>query len=278
MPSDKPLFASVNQVILPYENASLHISDLAIQRGYGVFDFFKCQGQRPLFLPEYLDRLYDSARFVELAVPLSRDELETGIYKLLEKNDLELSGMKIIVTGGYSANGYDPVKPNLVMLQQPLVLPDAYIIEQGIKVITHEYVRELPLAKTINYVTGIKLIRQIREQGAADVLYHQNGIVTELPRCNFFIVRQDNTVVTPAQDVLAGITRKNVLQLAARKFKAEAATVTLDDVANAKEAFLTSTTKRILPIVQVDNTIIGKGKPGEVTLSLLKELVKVEHG
>jgi branched-subunit amino acid aminotransferase/4-amino-4-deoxychorismate lyase len=82
--------------------------------------------------------------------------------------------------------------------------------------------------------------------------------------------------VTPAENVLAGITRKNVLQLAGQRFKAVQRPITLKELAGAREAFLTSTTKRIVPIVQVDDFLIGDGKPGPVSAALLEDLIALE--
>ncbi len=277
MQSNPKLHAYLRGDIIPLENAFLHVSDLAIQRGYGIFDYFKVQHGNPVFLEDYLHRFYQSAKLMELTVPLDKEALKEVIYQLIEVNNLPDSGIKMILTGGYSANGYDPGEPNLIILQQPLALPTQEMIAQGIKIITHNFVRELPTAKSINYVTGIRLINQIKQAGASDVLYHRNGVVTEFPRCNFFIVTQENVVVTPDKDVLLGVTRKNVLALSNKKYQTEERAVTLEDVAQAKEAFLTSTTKRILPIVQVDDRLIGSGKPGQVTLDLLEDLIALEN-
>ncbi|MBF9253691.1 aminotransferase class IV [Pontibacter sp. 172403-2] len=277
MPSIPKLYAFLRGEILPLDEAFLHVSDLSIQRGYGVFDFLKVQDGHPLFMNEYLARFYESARLMGLSVPVPDHTLKAAIHELILKNNLPLSGIKMILTGGYSANGYNPAAPNLIILQQPLSLPDQALVHKGIKIITHAYVRELAQAKTINYTMGIRLINEIKARGADDVLYHHEGIVTELPRCNFFIIKQDKTVATPGQDVLPGITRKHVLELAGSKYKTEEGTITLDDVFAAKEAFLTSTTKRILPVVQVDDMIIGDGKPGPVSLSLLADLISLEQ-
>ena len=271
------LQAYIHGRIQPLADAYLHISDLAIQRGYGIFDFLKVSQGKPAFMEDYLSRFYESARLMELPVPLSRKELTAVIHELIRVNNLPLSGIKMILTGGYSSNGYDPESPNLIITEQPLTLPDPALVEKGISIITHDYVREIPRAKTINYATGIRLLSKIKAAGAADVLYQQNGIVTEFPRCNFFIVTQDDIVVTPADNVLLGITRKNVLALARQKYRTEERAVTLADIARAKEAFLTSTTKRILPIVQVDDQVIGNGKPGEVTRTLLADLIALEQ-
>ncbi|WP_242917889.1 aminotransferase class IV [Pontibacter liquoris] len=276
MQSTPDLYAYVCGEVLPLKNAFLHVSDLAIQRGYGIFDYFKVQHGQPVFLSDYLSRFRKSAELMALPVPLSDLELQAVIRELIQRNGLELSGMKMILTGGYSANGYDIATPNLLLLQQPLALPSVDAQEQGIRVITHEFMREIPQAKTINYTMGIRLNRQLQEQGAADVLYHQQGVVSEFPRSNLLIVKQDGTVCTPADNVLLGITRKNVLALARKKYPVAEGVVTLEDVYQAKEVFMTSTTKRVLPIVQVDDQVIGTGRPGDVARGLLNELIALE--
>ncbi|QDA60574.1 aminotransferase class IV [Hymenobacter jejuensis] len=271
------LFAYVRGEIVPLDRAFLHVSDLAIQRGYGVFDFFKVVDGQPLFLEQHLDRFEASAQQMELAVPLSRAALESAIRELITRHDLPVSGVKVLLTGGYSTDGYTPAEANLVMLQQPFAFPTPAQVAQGISIISHDYVREMPPVKTINYTMGIRLIKELKAHGADDVLYHKNGLVTEFPRSNFFIVKHDNTVVTPAQDVLWGITRQNLLGLSGTPYRIMEAPVNLQDVREAKEAFLTSTTKRVLPVVQLDGAPIGSGKPGAVTLALLDALVELEE-
>jgi branched-chain amino acid aminotransferase len=271
------MYTYLHNEIVPAEKAFLHVRDLAIQRGYGIFDFFKIQDGHPFFLDDYLQRFHNSANIMRLTVPHTPAELKSIIYQLIEKNNIAESGIKMILTGGYSEDGYQPAAPNLIITQHPLTLPGKEQIEKGVKIITHDYVRDLPTAKTINYSMGIWLINKIKEQEAYDVLYHQNNIVSEFPRCNFFIIRKDGTVVTAKDRVLNGITRKNILKLASKRYKTEEGTITLDDIYQAKEAFLTSTTKRIVPIVQINNTIINDGKPGSVSLSLLNDLISMEH-
>ncbi|WP_207434727.1 aminotransferase class IV [Sabulibacter ruber] len=277
MLSDHKTYAYLIDDFLPLESAFLHISDLSIQRGYGVFDFFKVRENQPLFLDQYLNRFYGSALMMDLPVPLSEERMKSVLEQLIQMNNLPESGIKMILTGGYSPNGYELAEPNLIITQQELTLPSPEQIETGIRIITHEYVRELPRAKTINYSMGIRLMQQVKAQKADDVLYHKDGIVTEFPRSNFFLVTQDEVVVTPAKDILHGITRSNVLHLAGKHYKAEERDVTLQDIAQAKEAFMTSTTKRILPIVEVNGEPVGTGKPGPVTLHLLQELLALEE-
>ena len=270
------MYTYIHDEIVPAEKAFLHVHDLSIQRGYGVFDFLKTQDGYPLFLIDYLTRFYNSADIMHMSVPRRPEEVISIIHQLIKKNNLADSGIKMILTGGYSEDGYQPGKPNLIITQHPLTLPSEDQIRKGVKIITHDHVRDLPAVKTINYSTGIWLIDKIKESNAYDVLYHQKSIVSEFPRCNFFIVKKDNTVVTPADYVLYGITRKNVLTLAAHKHKVEEGIITIEDIYKAKEAFLTSTTKRIVPIVQINNTYINDGEPGTVTFSLLRDLMALE--
>jgi len=279
MPSSPDLYAFVRGEIVPLANAFLHISDLAIQRGYGIFDYFRVHETQPLFMEDHLDRFYESARLMQLTVPMLREELRNTILDLAQRNQLALSGIKLLLTGGYSLDGYtpEPAEASLVLMQQPLVMVEPAVVERGIRIMSHEYVREVPRAKTINYTMGIRLMQRVRELGLDDVLYHHQGVVSEFPRSNFFIVRPDNTVVTPAQDMLRGITRKKVLELAGRSYQVAEDTVTLDDIWQAKEAFLTNTTKRLLPVVELDGKPIGTGKPGEVTLALLAAFQELEH-
>ncbi len=271
------MYSFFNNEFLPAEKTYIHVSDLATQRGYGIFDYFKVVNSRPLFLDDYFDRFYRSAEAMRLSVSLSREELRKVIHELIAKNGQPDCGIKMILTGGYSPDGYEIATSNLIITQHSLTMPGQAVLEKGAKIITHEYVRDIPYVKTINYSMGIWLQKQVKEQQAYDVLYHQNGQVSEFPRCNLFIVLHDGTVLTPAERVLHGITRKNILSLSNKEVIVQEGKVTLADVLNAREVFLTSTTKRIVPIVQVDDKVIGDGKPGVITLKLLQNLTEMER-
>jgi D-alanine transaminase/branched-chain amino acid aminotransferase len=270
-------FAFINGEFLEEKNACLQVNDLAIQRGYGVFDYCRTVNDQPIHLEDHIERFFRSAEIMHLKIPVSASELHSLIQQLIQKNSISTSGIKMLLTGGYSPDSYELVSPNLILLQHPLVLRSTGAFEKGIKVITHEYVREFPDAKTINYSMGIWLQQKIKDHHAVDVLYHQNGEVSEFPRSNFFLVTKDNVVVTPSKNILAGITRKKILALASEGFAFEERVVTFNDIRAAKEAFMTSTTKRILPIVQIDKLIIGNGEPGVISSQLDKQLQKEEN-
>ena len=112
----------------------------------------------------------------------------------------------------------------------------------------------------------------IKGKEADDVLYHQQGSITECPRSNFFIVTKDDKIVTPSENILKGIIRMKTLQLANTKYTVEERPVSLQEAYTAKEAFITSTTKHILPVLKIDGHRIGNGNPGKSSQWLLDRL------
>lgn len=115
---------------------------------------------------------------------------------------------------------------------------------------------------------GVWLQKKVKEENAADVLYYKNNIVTEFPRSNIFIVSKQGELITNKKNILEGITRKKVLELATDKFPVKLEDITLDEIKNAAEVFMTSTTKRILPVIQVDETLINHGQVGHMTKAI----------
>lgn len=271
------MLAFVNDRFIKEESASIGISDLTVQRGFGIFDFFRTAFNVPLFLEDYLDRFYQSANALQLELRYSRDKLKAIVYELIDRNCIAMSGVKMILTGGYSSNGFDRGTPNLIITQQPVEISSAEDFEKGLNIILHEYMRDLPLVKSINYLMALHLQKKIAEKQAGDVLYTADSVVFEFPRSNVFIVTKDESVVTPGDNVLRGITRMKVLEVAGRKYKTEERTVTIEDLKNAAEVFLTSTTKRILPVVKIDDHVVGNGKPGKITSDIYKRFVELEY-
>ena len=268
--------AYINNEFISLERAKLHVSDLAIQRGYGIFDFFRVRQGIPLYINHYLDRFYRSADAMGLQCALEREALRGVITELIARNKMPDAGIKMILTGGYSPDAYSPVQGNLIISEHTLTLPSREQVHRGIKIITYPYRRDIPEVKTINYIMGVWLQTKVKESNAGDVLYHLNSEVSEFPRCNFFIVTKENVLMTPDKHILHGVTRMNVLRTASEKYRVAEERVTLEDVYHAKEAFLTSTTKGILPIVRIDEQVIGSGKPGDVSLDLMRRLSQLE--
>jgi D-alanine transaminase/branched-chain amino acid aminotransferase len=149
--------------------------------------------------------------------------------------------------------------------------------EKGLSIITYQHQRELPHIKSINYLTGVWLHPLLKEKQADDVLYYQNNVISEFPRSNIFIITKDNKLVTPSRNILHGITRKKVLSLAGEMMPAEERDITLDELMNAKEVFSTATTRKILPVIKVNDKLIGDGRPGAITTTLYQKFLALEQ-
>jgi branched-chain amino acid aminotransferase len=270
------VFAAINGVLVPSDQASLQISDLSIQRGFGVFDFFKTLNYKPIFLEEHLDRFFRSAAGLRLEVGKTREELRALIALLQEKNQVAYSGFRLTLTGGYATDSITPATPNLVISQVSLPGAISEKVQPSIRLVSYPHRRQLPEIKSIDYLMAIWLQPYIRECGADEVLYHQeDGSITECPRSNFFLVTADDVVVTPARGILPGIIRGKVLELARQQFAVEVRDVTLSELSAAKEVFITSTTKHILPVAQVDGVEFGEAGP--VARLLSAELYALCH-
>jgi branched-chain amino acid aminotransferase len=264
----KQMKCILNDQIIDQDKAYVHITDLALLRAYGIFDFFRIVELKPLFFEDHVDRFFTSAERLRLKCPVGKNQLKSMIIELIAANNIKNSGIRMVLTGGESPNGYAIGNPTLFVINEPInPLPENHFSE-GIRLISHEYLRDLPEVKTINYLMGIYLTPEIQAKGATDVLYHWNGKISELTRSNFFIVDKNDTIVTPGNGILKGINRMHVLSVAGKHFKVEERDIFMDELKIAREAFITGTTKKVMPVVQVDDLKIGDGKPGETTMKL----------
>jgi branched-chain amino acid aminotransferase len=273
------MFHFIQDRILSEADATLSVFDLAIVRGYGVFDFFKVLNGVPVFLDDHLKRFFYSSQKLRLQPPIGTAELTNIILELISKNELKEGSIKLILTGGLSSNGFSlDGKPTLLVLVGKLNFQvfDSY---EGIKTLalkTLDYVRETPDIKSTNYMISMMHWDQIVTGGFDDFLFVKNHMVSESSRANFFMIDASGTLITPAVDVLHGITRNKILAIASAILPIEIRPISLSDVLAAKEAFLTSTTKQAMPVVRIDDQIIGNGQPGEMTGKLFEAFHQLE--
>jgi len=266
-------YTYINGEIVLESEAKLLVSDLAVQRGYGIFDFLKTVNGKPIFIEDYFNRFYNSANEMHLDIGLDRSELLKVISLLLEKNNIANASLKLILTGGYSEDGYQIAKPNLVIVQAPFEY-DKSSFNKGLNLLSHNFQRQLATVKTIDYLQAIRLQPLLKLKQADDLLYHNNGVVRECPRANIFIVK-DSEVLTPSTDILRGITRSKILSIKLDGVNIKEQDFTLDAIANADEAFISSSTKNILPVLSLDGKPIGNGKPGKTTSALSEKLLEM---
>lgn len=258
----------LNDAFIVEAQASLLVTDLSIQRGYGIFDFFKTINGKPVFLDDHIARFYNSAQKMHLHIGQTPEELKDIITELMQKNNLPDSGIKMTLTGGYSADAYTlPAAQNLIITQTALTVPKG-LQADGTTLVTYPYQRQLSEMKTLDYSMAIWLQPFIKENNAGDVLYQYAGFIKETPRANFFMVTTEGEVITAKDSVLSGVIRKNILNLKDTGFQLTEREFSLEELYNASEAFITSTTKNILPVLKVDGKAIGNGKAGKITTQL----------
>jgi branched-chain amino acid aminotransferase len=271
-------YVVINGTLTPASSATIGINDLALNRGYGVFDFFRLSKGVPLFLEAHIDRLFRSAAAMHLPTSTySKTSLAKDVAILATANKLQNAGIKILITGGPSADGYQIGEPTIIISSHSLPILQPQHDAPGLSLITHPFQRELPEVKTINYLQGIWLLPQIAAAGADDVLYYADGNIRECPRSNVFIVTRQQQLITPKDHVLHGITRSRVLACSSQHFDSSASDITLQMLTEASEVFITSTTKGIAPVTRIDGIPVNDGKPGAVTQQLQQLLQQDEQ-
>lgn len=261
----------VNGSFVPADQATLPVNDLSIVRGYGVFDYTRSYHGKPFKLHEHILRLERSAKAINLAMPWSTQELAAIVQATFERNGYPDAGIRIVVTGGPSDDFMTPHhQPSLVVMITPIKSSPAQQQAEGVKITTVEMDRILPTVKSINYMGAVMAVEAAKRQGAVEAVYRTpDGRLTEGTRANLFAFR-GNQLITPKEEVLAGITRAVVLEIAEDDFEVVEGELYYADVQQYDELFITSSTKEILPVIQVDEHIVADGKPGPKTQKLIE--------
>lgn len=268
----------LNGQYVPKEEASLNIADLAILRGFGIFDYFRYVNGKPRFIEDHLDRFLRSAQLLALEMPVSREDLRETVHQLIKQNGGGDGGIRFVLTGGYAPDGYTPTNPNLVGMAYPFKGHSNEDYERGMKVHLHHYERQFPEVKSIDYLEGIRIQPMLKAKGADYALYvDHDGNVRESDRSNFMIVK-DGTLITPGENILRGITRLHLLKLARQLgIPVEERTVSVAELKTADEAIICSSMKGAMAITFVDGLPLGDGKPGLVTRQLMAAWPEYAH-
>ena len=266
----------LNGQLLPEEEIKLGTNDLGISRGYAIFDFFRVNQNVPVFIEDHLQRLENSAREIRLPFPWKIVEIRDMVEQLISKNNQPQSGIKILITGGYSPDGFTSTVPNIVITQHIIKRPPKIAYTNGVKLISREHLRDSFEAKTTNYLMAQVFQQDLKSENAFEVLYKHNGKYLETTRSNFFIVK-DQTLITSQSNVLSGITRKQIMEIGNLNYRVVQHDIQKADIESADEAFLSSTIKRIIPVVKIDDIKIGPGKPGVITKSIMENFERFEN-
>lgn len=265
-------YSYFNGKIIALKNVKISPYDIGLLRGYGVFDVMCTQNGKPFLLDQHWQRLKNSARELNLKIPLAKNKYEKILAKLLKRNGFKKSTIRTILTGGFSNNGfsYQPGRETfLILIEKFQPLPPA-IYQKGAKVVTQSFTRYCPQAKITNYVEAIRRQDEQEIHGALEIVYLAGRQVLEASTSNIFMVK-NNKVITAQDNILIGMTRNLVIKLANKnKYQVEERNFSVKELLAADEVFLTATNKDIAPIVKIDHKKIGTGQVGKTTQLLMK--------
>jgi len=280
MTESKPLYAYVNGEYVPKEEASVSVYDHGFLYGDGVYEAIRAYDGTVFKLREHLDRLYESAKSIKIEIPIPREEMSRLVIDVLRKNQLKNSYIRIVVSRGWGKMGVDPrncPRPTIVIMTEPRE-PLFGASVKGISAIISSLRRTPswsldPRIKTLNYLNNIMAKIEAIEAGVEEaIMLNEQGYVAETSTENIFVVK--NGVVStphPSQGVLRGITRDAVISvLKELGYPLEERAITVHELYNADEVFVTGTAAEVVPIVKIAGRGIGATKPGPAFSKILE--------
>ena len=261
-------------------DAVVSVFDHGFLFGEGVYEVMRTYRQRPFLYEPHMRRLRASADRIALPLPTSDAEIRERIGATIAAAQLPAEAyIRLLVTRGVGEIGYDPANcpaPTVVIIVKPHVELPREAYTEGVKIALVSVLRNHPesvnpLIKSNNLLNNALAMQEALKRGAAEALMkNHRGELAECAMSNIFLVK-GGAVRTPptTAGLLAGVTRAFVLELAAKTgIRAFEETLREEDAATADEIFFTSTTREIVPVVRLDDRVIGSGKPGPVTQRL----------
>ena len=255
------------------DEATLSVKDITVLRGFGVFDFLITYNKRPFRLEKHVERLENSARHIGLELNHSNKEICDIVMQTIEKNPHhQEENIRIVYTGGISSDGVTPQGNGILMVMATPKheLPDWWYT-QGTKIITVDMERFIPEAKSSNYLSAVFAQQKARSRGAVEAIYkNKENCLLEGTTTNLFAFK-GATLITPPVGILPGVTRDAVLERLENKYDIVLDCIPQADIADMDEVFITASNKEIVPVIQVDDTVIADGKPGDKTRALMAD-------
>ncbi len=261
--------------------AKVSVFDHGLLYGDGVFEGIRMYHNRIFKLEEHIERLYWSAKAILLEIPMTPAELTQACVETCKANGLRDGYIRLLVTRGKGTLGLDPrrcPKPSVIIIAATIQLYPEKYYDEGLTIVTVPTTRNLvnsvnPAIKSLNYLNNILARIEANNAGVEEaILLNSEGFVAECTGDNVFIVHKGRLLTPPlSAGALYGITRGTVIDCAKELGIAWAEPqLTRYDVYIADEMFLTGTAAEMVPVVKVDGRVIGNGKPGPVTLQLMK--------
>jgi branched-chain amino acid aminotransferase len=269
----------INDKLYDKADAKISVYDHGLLYGDGVFEGIRVYSGKVFRLREHVDRLYESARHIQLEIPISREKMAEAINSTVLANGRQDGYIRALVTRGAGGLGLDPRKtsdPQVIIIVEDIALYPRELYDRGLDIITAGTIRNHPDAlnpriKSLNYLNNIIAKMEAIQAGCLEALMlNHKGEVSECTGDNVFIIKR-GTLKTPPLDagILEGVTRNAVLELArAAQIPVQEVALTRHDIYTADECFLSGTAAEVIPVVKCDGRLIGNGQPGPLTKQL----------
>ena len=255
---------------------TISVFDLSVIRGFGVFDFLRTYDNKPFELNAHIDRLFRSANTLGIVIPKTKTQIKKIIAEGLVKNTFPEKNIRIVVTGGITADGITPGDPSFfVIFTKAVNYPNDYY-EKGVKIITYPHLRPYPAAKSLNYQMGIVALQKAKKEKAIEAVFvGPKGELYEGTTSNFFVVI-DGELVTPKDKILFGITRNIVIDIAKKEgIKVVERALNISEISKFEEVFITASNKEVMPVVQIGSLPVNTQKVGNATRVIYKKYKEI---
>jgi branched-chain amino acid aminotransferase len=263
------------------EEAKVSVFDHGLLYGDGIFEGIRAYDGCVFKLKEHLDRLFESAHTIMLKIPMTKKQIETATINTLKVNKLKDAYIRLVVTRGIGDLGLDPNKCKVatifIITDKIKLYPEEFYCK-GLSIVTVPTRRNMPetlnpAIKSLNYLNNIMAKIEACNAGCAEaIMLNMDGYVIECTGDNVFMVKHGKLITPPAYlGALEGITRDAIIDCAQKmRLPFQERILTRHDLFNADEMFLTGTAAEVVPVIEVDKRMIGSGKPGPISLKLLK--------
>ncbi|PTY80074.1 D-amino-acid transaminase [Heyndrickxia sporothermodurans] len=263
-----------NGEIIERSKVNIDIEDRGYQFGDGVYEVIRVYSGKLFTKEEHINRLYESAEKISIQIPYEKLELIQTLEELVQVNQLDTGIIYLQLTRGSfpRQHGFpkSDVPPVYVAYTREMPIPKVSM-DEGVKGLLIEDIRWLRCdIKSLNLLGNILAKQKAAESGCFEAIQHRGEEVTEGSSSNVFIVKDNCLITRPVSNlILNGITRQVIIKLCQENgisFKEEI--FTIDDLLEADEVFISSTTSEVMPIIQVNEKVISTGKPGKITRKL----------
>ncbi|MEM2909764.1 MAG: branched-chain-amino-acid transaminase [Nitrososphaerota archaeon] len=270
----------------PKSEAKISVYDHGLLYGDGVFEGIRVYNGVVFLLKEHIERLYNSAKFIKLNIPISKEEMTAAVVETVRRNNARNSYIRLLVTRGVGDLGLDPrkcPKASIIIIVEQIQLVGGAAKERGISTIIASTRRDSVSAtthevKSLNYLNSILAKLEANEAGVdMAIMLDSRGFVSEAEAANIFIVK-NSVIATPPSTagILDGVTRRRIIRLIHELgMNVVERDITPFELITAEEVFLTGTGAEILPVTKINGIQIGDGLPGPITRKVMQEFEKL---